>query len=179
MSLFLDRLFRAAKLDADLYDEVVADMGAMNQAMMAVVIYSAAAAVGTFGRMGASGINIGMITTLIGWYIGAFFTYIAGARLFPEAQTKVDRKAVLRALGFASSPGLIRLLGLIPGLGGVAVLTATIWMIVAAVVAVKQALNYESTYRAVGVCMIGWIISAIVQGLLYVSLFSVFGVPAK
>jgi len=179
MNLFLNRLFRAAKLDAGLYDEVIADPKTMFQAMMAVFIYSAASAYGGFGRAGVAGINFGMITTLIGWYIWAFSTYFVGVRLLPEAETNVNRKAVLRAMGFASSPGLIRLLGLIPNLAGTTILVASIWMLMAAVVAIKQAMNYKSIYRAVGVCMIGWIISAISQGLIYVSLLSVFGISAQ
>lgn len=179
MSLFLNRLFRAAKLDASLYEEVIADTKTMFQAMMAVFIYSAASAYGGFGRAGVAGINFGMLTTLIGWYIWAFSTYFVGVRLLPEAETKENRKAVLRAMGFASAPGLIRLLGLIPGITGATLLIASVWMFVAAVVAIKQAMNYNSIYRAVGVCMIGWIISAISQGLIYVSLLSVFGVPAQ
>jgi len=179
MSRFLDRLFRAARLDTSLYDEVTADTGAMFQAMMAVFIYSAAAAYGSFARAGTAGINFGMITTLLGWYVWAFSAYFVGARLLPDAQTKADRKSVLRALGFASSPGLIRLLGLVPGWSGVTFLVATIWMIVAAVVAIKQALHFESIYRAAGVCLIGWIISAIFQGLMYVLLLSAFGLSAN
>jgi len=179
MSLFLNRLIRAAMLDAGLYAEVSADTGTMFQAMMAVFFYSAVSAYGGFGRAGVAGINFGMVTTLIGWYIWAFSTYFIGVRLLPEAETKGDRKAVLRAMGFASSPGLIRLLGFIPNLAGVIFLVASIWMIMAAVVAVKQALNYESTYRAAGVCIIGWIMSAIFQSLMYISLLSVFGVSAK
>jgi hypothetical protein len=179
MSLFLNRLFRAAKLDAGLYEEVIADSGTMFQAMMAVFIYSAASAYGGFGRAGVAGINFGMITTLIGWYVWAFSTYFIGVKLLPEAETSGNRKAVLRAMGFASSPGLIRILGLIPNLAGTMLLIATVWMFVAAVVAIKQAMNYKSIYRAVGVCMIGWIISAIFQGLMYFSLLSVFGIPAQ
>jgi hypothetical protein len=179
MSLFLNRLFRAAKLDAGLYEEVIADPKTMFQAMMAVFVYSAASAYGGFGRAGTAGINIGMITTLIGWYIWAFSTYFVGARLLPEAETKGDRKAMLRAMGFASSPGLIRMLGLIPGFTGVTLLIASVWVFVATVVAIKQAMNYQSIYRAVGVCMIGWIIGAIFQVLMYVSLLSVFGISAQ
>ena len=179
MSLFLNRLIRAAMLDTRLYEEVIADTGTMFQAMIAVFIYSAASAYGGFGRAGVAGINFGMITTLIGWYIWAFSTYFVGVRLLPEAETNVNRKAVLRAMGFASSPGLIRLLGLIPNLAGTTILVASIWMLMAAVVAIKQAMNYKSIYRAVGVCMIGWIISAISQGLIYVSLLSVFGISAQ
>jgi len=72
---FLDRLFRAAKLDVTLYDEVAADTKTMFQAMMAVFVYSAASAYGNFGRAGVAGINFGMITTFFGWYVWAFSTY--------------------------------------------------------------------------------------------------------
>ena len=179
MNLFLNRLFRAAKLDAGLYQEVIADTGTMFQAMMAVFIYCAASAYGGFGRAGVAGINFGMITSLLGWYVWAFSTYFVGARLLPEAETKSDRKAVLRAMGFASSPGLIRLLGLIPNMAGTTLLIASVWMFVAAVIAIKQAMNYKSIDRAAGACLIGWIISAIFQILMYFSLLSVFGISAQ
>ena len=49
-------------------------------------------------------------------------------------------------------------------------------MIVAATIAVKAALDIENTARAAGACIIGWIIGAITQGLLLVTLFQAFGV---
>jgi hypothetical protein len=143
MNLFLNRLFRAAKLDAGLYEEVIADPKTMFQAMMAVFIYSAASAYGGFGRAGVAGINFAMITTIVGWYIWTFSTYFVGVRLLPEAGTIGDRKAVLRAMGFASSPGLIRMLGLIPGFTGVTLLIASVWMFVAAVVAIGHKTGNE------------------------------------
>ena len=179
MNRFIDRFFRAAKLDASLYQEVAADKGTLNQALIVVFIYSMAAAYGTFGGGGASKTNIVMITTLLGWYVWAFSTYIVGARILPEAHTQTDRKALLRVLGFASAPGILRLLGFIPGLGIVVLLAATGWMIAAATVGIKQALNYESTFRALGVCIIGMIISAVFQGLMFIMLFSAFGVGSK
>jgi len=39
------------------------------------------------------------------------------------------------------------------------------------IIAVRQALDYNSTLRAIGVCVIGWI----VQIVLVVLLFSIFG----
>ncbi|MCP4630914.1 MAG: hypothetical protein GY850_46515 [bacterium] len=179
MNRFLNRFFRAAKLDVTLYQEIIADKGTLNQALIVVFIYSMAAAYGTFGGGGASKTNIVMITTLLGWYVWAFSTYIVGARILPESQTRPDRKALMRALGFASAPGILRLLGFIPGLGFVVLLAATGWMIAAATVGVKQALNYESTFRALGVCIIGMIISAVFQGLMFIMLFSAFGVGSK
>ena len=179
MKLFFDRLFRAAKLDVQLFDEVAADPKAMFQSMMAVFVYSAASAYGGFGRAGVSGINFGMVVTVIGWYVWAFSTYFIAARILPEAQTGGDRKSVLRAMGFATAPGLIRLLALIPDLGGAVFMVASIWMIVASVVAIKRSLNFESNARPAAACIIGWIISAVFQGLVYVALLSVFGIESK
>ena len=176
MSRFFIRALRAAKLDVSLFDEVMADTKAMTQSIIVVFIYGAAVAYGTFGRAGVAGINSAIIITLIGWYIWAFSTYFAGARLFPETGTTDDRKAFMRAMGFASSPGWLRLLGLIPGLGGVIFAGASVWMLVAAVVAVKKALNYESTYRAAGMTVVCWIMSTVFQGLLFIIVFSTFGI---
>jgi len=67
----------------------------------------------------------------------------------------------------------------VPGLSGAIFLIATIWMIVTASVAIKQALGFESIYRAAGVCVIAWIISAIFQGLVYILLLSVFGISTS
>jgi len=176
MSAFFNRALRAAKLDASLFDEVMADAKAMTQAIIVVFIYGAAVAYGTFGRAGVVGINSAIFITLIGWYVWAFTTYIAGVRLFPEAGTTADRKAFMRAMGFASSPGWLRLLGLVPGLGGVIFAGASVWMLVAAVVAVKKALNYTSIYRASAITIVCWILSTLFQGLLYIIVFSTFGV---
>ena len=171
MTSFWDRIIRAAKLDVDLYEEVEADKGAMGQAMGVVVLSSIAAGVGTIARGGLGGMLIGTIIALVGWYVWAYITYIIGTKLLPEPQTKADYGELLRTIGFSSSPGLIRVLSIIPGLGPVVFLVASIWMLVAMIIAVRQALDYESTLRAVGVCVIGWII----QALILMLLFSVLG----
>jgi len=88
-----------------------------------------------------------------------------------EAHTKADYGQLLRTIGFSSSPGLIRIVGVIPGLAGLVFLIAGIWMLIAMVIAVRQALDYTSTLRAVGACLIGWVIQAVVMALV----FSVFG----
>ncbi len=175
MTSFKDRIIRAAKLDVNLYEEVEADKGAMGQAMGVVILSSIAAGVGIIGRGGVGGILIGTIAALIGWYIWAYLTYFIGTKFLPGPQTKADHGELLRTIGFSSSPGLIRVLGIIPGLGGVVFLVASIWMLVAMVIAVRQALDYKSTLRAVGVCMIGWVI----QTLILVLLFSILGGAAK
>jgi len=175
MASFMDRIIRAAKLEANLYEEVEADTGAMGQAVGVVVLSSVAAGVGSIEEVGASGILIGTIAALIGWFIWAYLTYIIGTKLLPEPQTRADAGELLRTIGFASSPGLIRVLGIIPVVGGVVFFAASVWMLVAMVVAVRQALDYNSTWRALGVCLIGWIIQIIIVG----GVFYLLGVPVK
>jgi len=171
MTNFKDRIIRAAKLDVNLYEEVEADKGALRQAMGVVVLSSIAAGLGSIERIGFSGILIGTITALISWYVWAYLTYFIGTKLLPEPKTKADHGELLRTVGFSSSPGLIRVLGIIPGLARIVFLVAAIWMLVAMVIAVRQALDYQSTLRAVGVCIIGWII----QSLILMLIFSIFG----
>ena len=178
MKIFLNRFFRAVKLDASLFQEIIEDPKTFIQALIVVLIYSMTSSWGTFGRTGAVGNNIGMITTLLGWYVWAFSTYMVGARMWPETGTEPDRKTILRVIGFACAPGIVRILGFIQGFGLVILLIAATWMLAAASVGVKQALSYESTSRALGVCIIGLIISAVFQLIMFVLLFSAFGVAA-
>ena len=167
MTDFKERIIRAAKLDVNLYEEVEADKGAMGQAMGVVVLSSIAAGIGTIAQIGVGGIIIGTISALIGWYTWAYITYFIGTKFLPEPQTRADHGELLRTIGFSSSPGLIRVLGIIPGLTGIIFLIAAIWMLIAMVIAVRQALDYTSTFRAVGVCTIGWIIQILLLVLFY------------
>jgi len=175
MTGFSDRMIRAAKLDVHLYEEVEADKGALGQAMWVVVLSSIAAGVGSIARGGLGGILMGTITALVAWYLWACLTYFIGTRFLPEPQTRADVGELLRTIGFSSAPGLIRVLGIIPGLGKVVFLAASVWMLAAMVIAVRQALDYSSTLRAVGVCFIGWI----VQALLFTLLFYLLGGAPK
>ncbi|MEA1946140.1 MAG: hypothetical protein U9N83_02415 [Thermodesulfobacteriota bacterium] len=170
MQNYINRIVRAAKFDINLYEEVEADKGAMGQAMGVVVLSSIAAGIGSIGTIGVKGIIIGAITALIAWYVWAYMTYFIGAKILPEPQTKADHGELLRTIGFSSSPGLIRVLAIIPGISGIIFAIASIWMLIAMVIAVRQALDYQSTLRAVGVCMIGWVIQAIIIMILFAAL---------
>ena len=167
MSPFVDRMIRAAKLDPQLYEEVEADHSATGQAMGVVILSSVAAGIGSSGRFGGIGILIGTVAALLGWYIWAYLTYFIGTKIIPEPQTKADPGELLRTIGFSSAPGVLRIVGVIAPLFGFINLAAGIWMLVAMIIAVRQALDYSSTYRAVGVAIIGWIIQGVIIGLLF------------
>ncbi len=174
MASMVDRMIRAAKLDIELYEEVEADKGALGQAMGVVVLASIAGGIGSGSLLGFSGLFIGTIGALIGWFIWAGLTYLIGTRILPEPQTRADLGELLRTIGFSSSPGVLRVLGIIPGITGIVFLASSAWMLVAMIIAVRQALDYRSTFRAIGVCIIGWVIQ-----LLVIALFlPFFGTPA-
>ncbi len=175
MSPFVDRMIRAAKLDVHLYEEVEADKKALGQAMGVVVLSSVASGIGLIEAGGVEGVVLGTIGALVGWYLWAFMTYFIGTKLLPEPQTRADYGELLRTIGFSSSPGLIRVLGIIPAFTSVVFIIAGIWMLVAMVIAVRQALDYHSTLRAVGVCVIGWLVQAVIVGLV---LAMVGGLPS-
>lgn len=171
MAQLVQRMIRAGKLDAQLYEEVEADTQATGQALAVVLLASIAAGIGDVTQGGITGLIMGTVVALLAWYIWAYMTYIIGAKLFPTPQTSTSHGELLRTLGFASTPGLLRVFAVVPGLAGMSFLVAAVWMLVAAVMAVRQALDYTSTTRAVGVCVIGWL----VHMLIMLPLFLLFG----
>ena len=164
MASFTDRIVGAASLNPHTYEEVEADKSSMGQAMTVVVLSSIAAGFGT-GEGILAGI-IGALMSLVAWFIWAFVTYLIGTKMLPQPQTEADIGQLLRTTGFAASPGLLRVLTIIPGLGSTIGLVISIWMLAAMVVAVRQALDYTSTLRAVGVCIVGWLLMVLVTVVL-------------
>jgi hypothetical protein len=106
----------------------------------------------------------GIAGSLIGWIAWAALTHLIGTRLLPEPQTRADVAELLRTIAFASAPGFVRVLGVIPLLGLTIYAIGSIGMLLAMIVAVRQALDYRSTGRAVGVCIVGWALSLVVAG---------------
>ena len=162
MASFAERVIGAAKLDVRIYEEVEADRTAMGQAMGVVVLSSLAAGIGMIGRAGAPGLIVGVLAALIGWFMWAWLTYIIGTRLLPMPQTHADWGQLLRTTGFSAAPGILRILGVVPLLGGLVLFITGIWMLVAMVIAVRQSLDYTSTGRAIGVCLIGWVVNVVI-----------------
>lgn len=157
MTGYLTRLIQAIKLDPDLYEEVESDPKATGQAVLTVVLASLAAGIG--GHLSGSwqGLTLHTLVTLVGWFLWAFLSYFIGTRLLPQSQTRADMGELLRCTGFSSAPGLLQLLGVIPGVGGIVRMVAWVWMLMAFVIAVRQALDYTGTGRALAVCLIGWV----------------------
>ncbi len=161
----VNRMVRAAKLDVDLYEEVEADTTANGQALTAVVIASLASGLGTGiaglivegGTWFLWGLLIGVATGIAGWLIWSLLTYWLGTTIFKGPETSATYGELLRTIGFSNSPMVLGFFFFIPFLGGLIAFAASIWALVASVIAVRQALDF-STGRAIATSFVGWII---------------------
>ncbi len=156
-----NRMMRAARLDPHVYEEVEANPALAGEAMTAVIISAVAAGVGWYAYGGVRGFLLTALAALASWYLWANLTFWIGTRLLPGRQTHADLGQLLRVLGFASAPGVLRAAGIVQPLANTAQAVANIWMLVAMVVAVRQALDYDSTWRALAVVVIGWVVQVV------------------
>jgi hypothetical protein len=161
MASFGARLLRSALLDAETYEEVEADRSAGWQAFAVVVLSGAAVGVGGIANSGPEGILWQAGVAVIGWWIWAYATYFIGTRLLPTPETSADPGQLLRTIGFSGAPGILRFVMVVPVLAFPAFVVGTLWELMAMVVAVRQALDYTSTPRAIAVCAIGFPLYAI------------------
>jgi hypothetical protein len=165
---FVMRLIGALALDPVTYEEVEADRSATGQALLVVVLSSVGAGIGARGLGSGNPQSMVFISalSLIAWAAWALLTYQIGVRLMPEADTRSDVGEMLRTIGFAAAPGMLRIFGIVPGAAVPAFAITAIWMLAAMIVGVRQALDYKSTARAVAVCGLGWALAiAIAVGL--------------
>ena len=159
INLFINRVFRAIKIDVDLYEEVEKDKNATIQAGTVVVLSSLAAGVGAM-QLGMSNFLLAPVMSLLSWYVWAYVIYFVGVKLFGEPNTKSNHGELLRTIGFSSAPGLIRVFGVTPDLMAVTFIGSAFWMLACMIVAVKAALDYDSLWKAFGVVVVSWLFQA-------------------
>ena len=170
---FVMRLIGALALDPMTYEEVEADRSATGQALLVVVLSSVGAGIGARGLGSGSLANTVFLTALsiLAWAAWALLTYQIGVRLMPAPETRSDVGELLRTIGFSAAPGILRIFGIVPGAAIPAFGITAVWMLLAMIVAVRQALDYKITARAVAVCGLGWVLTIVIA----VGLGLVFG----
>jgi hypothetical protein len=169
---FVMRLIGAMALDPVTYEEVEADRSATGQAVLVVVLSSVGAGIGARGLGSGSPQSMVFISamSLVGWAAWALVTYTIGVKLMPEPDTRSDVGELMRTIGFSAAPGMLRIFGIVPGASTAAFAITAVWMLAAMVVAVRQALDYKSTARAIAVCGLGWVLvvaMAVAFGLVF------------
>ena len=161
ISIFFNRVFRSIKIDPDVYDEVQKDKNATLSAAIVVVISSLAAGIAA-KQLGANSFILAPILSLLSWFVWAYIVYFVGVKLFPDSRTKTTQFSLLRAIGFSSAPGIIRIFAFNEGLMVVTFIGSAFWMLACMVVAVRETLNYKSLWKAFGVVIISWFVQAFI-----------------
>ena len=161
--MLVERMQRAARLDVTLYNEVEHDDGATQEAIYVVAIAAVASGIGTF--IGSPGQGHGLIglasevlTMLLNWAIWSYVTYFIGTRVFNGTATPGE---MMRTLGYAMSPGVLNVLGFLPCVGFLIRLAVFVWILVAGVVAVREALDFQ-TQQALWTVGLGWLAMVVI-----------------
>lgn len=156
MLTFTMRIGRALALDPLLFEEVEADTGSTWQALTLVLLSSLALGIGASGGLAPSALLVEAATGLVAWLAWALMTYYVGTRILPTKDTSATPGELLRTLGFSSAPGLLCVLFLVRPFRAAIFVLVAVWALATMVIAIRQALDFTSTARAIGVCVVGW-----------------------
>ena len=149
-SSIYERMLGALRLDAATYEQIEADEKATGEAAFVVVASAIVAAAGYALALGGT-VNAGLlgaIAELIGWAIFAWVSWLVGTKLIPGQHTKSSWGEIARTTGYAHMPRFLLILVAIPGIIGIVRVVVAFWILAAAVVALRQALDI-TTMRAV------------------------------
>ncbi len=171
----IGRMLGAARLSSDTYEEVERDSSATIQALLVVVIVAIANAIG--GSLSEdsnllSGLLFGVIRGVVFWAVWALLVLLIGTTILKSSSTEADWGELARCTGFAQTPGILGILVFIPVAGGAIAILSIIWQLAAMVVAVRQSLDYTSTWRAFFVILIAAALPVIIIIFLGIFFFS-------
>jgi hypothetical protein len=166
----LVRMIRAARLDSTVFDEVEHDLTATTQALYVVLIVSLASGIGGALAVilaGAPGQAIGnlvggLISSVVGWVLWSLITYWVGTTFLGGTSTPGE---MLRVIGFAYTPNILGFFSFIPCIGPLIAFAGAIWALVAGVIAIREAMDFD-TGKAVITVILGWIAMIVVMLIL-------------
>lgn len=159
---FGERIIGAAKLDPNTFEEVERDQSAMGQAVGVIVLAAVSGGIGNIWYGGITGIIFSAFAALMGYALWSVVVWLVGTKVMPDPATKADFPETFRVIGFAAAPGLLGFITIIPLLGWLLMFVIWLWTIAAMVVAVKAALDYTDTFKAVLVVVIGFVVHFVV-----------------
>ena len=154
---YFERLKKAIFLDVAFYEEVEKDKKFNDQALMTVAFVSVVQGLMIAGFAPIALVQ-GILGSLVRFLFWAFFIAFVGTRILPEPETESNTGELIRTLGFAYAPGLLVVLKIFPVINIFVDPMVVILQLAAMTIAVRQALDFNSTVRAVGVCIVAFIL---------------------
>jgi hypothetical protein len=149
---FGERLFGAARLDIDVYEEVEADTSATGQAGLVVCLSAVSLAIGAH-QAGLTFVGATLLREVLSWLIWSGITYLIGDKMLGGTATWGE---LLRTIGFAQGPGLFYALRAVPVLDTPVRAIVAAWKLVAVIVAIRQALDF-GTGKAIATALLGFV----------------------
>lgn len=161
MTLFFRRFIGALALDAGAFEEIESNAAADMQSMLVVAAACVAGGIGAVGLGASSTAQFVAATVMVltAWMVWAGLIATIGTRVMAEDRTRSDVHELLRVLGFAAAPGVFLVFLAMRTVAPLMAVVVLIWMIAAAVLAVKQALDYRGTARAAAVCTVALLVA--------------------
>ena len=165
-SNLMQNMISAAKLDVNFFNAVEHDESKNQEALMVVLIAAIASAIGNgIGGIfsngligGLMGAVFGLVMVVVGYYFWSYLTHFIATKFF---EGEGDVGEVLRTLGYSYSPLVLGALAFIPCLGWLIAFAAGIWSLVAGVIAIREAMDFD-TGKAILTTAIAWVIMMVV-----------------
>ena len=160
-SAMMQRVVRAATFDVKFFNEAEQDTSLTQEALIVVAGASLLAAIGSMG--GGLGYALtSAVLGVVGYYIWTYVTWLVGTSFFKGT---ADVGELQRTLGYSWGPRAVGLLAFLPCIGWVFALVGGLWSLAVGVLAVRETLEFD-TGKAVLTTIVGWLIVAVLMGLL-------------
>lgn len=182
----IQRMIGAAFFNRNTYEEIEADQGALGQAIGVVLLVTLCGIIGGVidGLLSGNavlgiilGVIGGLVFGIIRWALWVTIAYLVGGKMLRTGDTETSWSEVGRVIGFAYTPGVLSALWFIPFVGPVFPLVGFCWTLAAVVIAVRQALDFESTGRAIVVVLITGVIGFIPWAIVWTLQLTLLGDP--
>ena len=180
----IQRMIGAALFNRHTYEEIEADQGALGQAIGVVLLVTLCGIIGGVigGLLGEAsalkiimGAIIGLVFGVVRWALWVSVMYVVGGKLLRTGDTETSWAELGRVVGFAYTPGVLSIFSFVPAIGGLFPLIGFFWTLVAVIVAARQAMDFQSTGRAVGAVVLSGAIGFIPWLILVAIEFVVLG----
>ena len=180
----IQRMIGAALFNRHTYEEIEADQGALGQAIGVVLLVTLCGIIGGVigGLLGEAsalkiimGAIIGLVFGVVRWALWVSVMYVVGGKLLRTGDTETSWSELGRVVGFAYTPGVLSIFSFVPAIGGLFPLIGFFWTLVAVIVAARQAMDFQSTGRAIGAVVLSGAIGFIPWLILVAIEFVVLG----
>ena len=182
----IQRMIGAAFFNRQTYEEIEQDQGALGQAIGVVLLVTLCGIVGGVigGLMQGSavlgillGIVGGLVFGIVRWALWVSVMYLVGGKMLRTGDTQTSWGELGRVMGFAYTPGVLSVFSFIPGVGSLFPVIGFCWTLAAVTVAVRQAMDFESTGRAIGVVLLSAVIGFIPWVIIWAIQLAILGGP--